>query len=391
MSDNITTDQSKALANVNQAFGGVVSTGNPIQDALEKKVLGNSGIVSSAKTGVDKVVEGIQAGKQVGENRILSDFKASKDVLQSRSAEAEKIQRRRQNGIGINTQFTALAKLRETTDKNLKDLVQRKEDALLANDTNAAQQIGQLELQAIQFQQQAEQQAFSNMFNIAQLQLEDRRDERIGKQFNQTFSLQKQQFNFNQQGKIADIATQFGLTVDPGETLDSITNKAKPLASAEQRARLDKLQQNDRKEGSDIQSEGLLRDAMLGQGIFKDIGELTPESAAFQVATILRSQGFEINSKKLNDLTALAIKLSQDKNDIQTRVQAEEEGKMNFKLLAGTGFQPFKPKEPDPLKGLSFKGLDFSKFNAQSEDTAKLNLSEDPLDSFLGNLFGPSL
>lgn len=367
------------------------TSGSAIQKALEAKVLGDSGMITSGDTGIDKVISGLEEsrveGLEASQTRIGLRAGREKEFATEQFAQQKTTARESQRGFAVNT--AALAQLDERTEKSLRDLDQREQELLSqATETSTQQafQIAGLKFEALQFRQQAEQQAFTNLFNMGQLQLQDRAEDRLNKQFNQTFNLQKKQFEFTQEGKKADIATQFGVNIIEGESLADLIDRVQPIASAEQKARLSALKKDDEEQATNVQTEGLLRDAMLGIGLFAETGELSPESAALSVASVLRQQGFKVNAAKFNEITALAIRLDQEKRDTASKILAEEEGKGALKSLArgfnsfvsGLGEQAGRQGIPTPTRPQFSTIGDFS------------NIEDDPLTSFVNNLFGPS-
>lgn len=184
---------------------------NAIQEALENKVLGTSSLVSSAQTGVDKVISSIKESQEAGAERISGSFGREEEDLRRRITEGEKIQGRRQRGVGINTQFTALSRLREDTDKSLKDLADRKREALRINDTSAIQQIAELEFKAIEFQQKAEQQVFENQIAVGQfgiglkaLEEDIKKENRLASASEVSAKLDRERFDFQKISTVAD-------------------------------------------------------------------------------------------------------------------------------------------------------------------------------------------
>lgn len=199
---------------------------NVFTDELQKRLLAQSDIISSAQTGLEskigEAITGVKTAREAGAARIESAFGRERGVLETRATEAERTLGRAQRGIGIQTQFSALTKLRETTDKDLKDLEQRKQELILQGEATAAGEIAKLQLKSLEFQQTSQQQVFTNLLAGGQFGLQQRQEARLQ-------AAQSQQ----EKASIADIALEFGLEITEGETLDSITAKARPFASAD--------------------------------------------------------------------------------------------------------------------------------------------------------------
>lgn len=117
-------------------------------------------------------------------------------------------------------------------EKSMRDLEQRKQEMVLQGNAAAASKISDLQVQQLGFKQQAQQQVFSNLLAIG------------------NYGLQAQQVNiasraqdFQESNAISTIALRYGLDIQPGETIDSITTRAKINASAEEQLNLDRARQ----------------------------------------------------------------------------------------------------------------------------------------------------
>lgn len=373
----------EALSDVNKAFGGgeTKSTNDTILSALQSKVMGDSGMVSSAQSNIDKsisaAISGIEKGKAATSERLESQF-GREIAFTEESLKQERESLRERGSFGQAT--AALQQLDAKNEKTLRDLDQRKKELILLGESEAANQISQLQIQQLQFKQQAEQQAFANMFNVGQLEIQAKAEDRLDKQFNQTYTLQKKQFEFTQRGKIADIATQYGLDINPGETLESIVTRAKPFASAEQKARLDAITKKVEEDASNIEIEGILRSALQGTGLFESTGAVDIDTAVLMAAGFARDSGFKVTSADMKRFRVDAVRLQQQLEDDKTQIQAEEEGKGFWKSF-GSIFGEDKVKEGKDVGERRIKSFDFSVPEGE----------EDQLTTFFNGLFGPGL
>jgi len=71
---------------------------------------------------------------------------------------------------GYATQVAGLRELTDTTEKSIRDLDQRYQEAIMSNDANTAFQLSQLRMQKLDFQQRQEESFYSNLFSLANLQ-----------------------------------------------------------------------------------------------------------------------------------------------------------------------------------------------------------------------------
>lgn len=142
-------------------------------------------------------------------------------------------------GSSMGTSTAQFKLLNDTITKNLGDLKSRKEEARLNADSDYLAQINSLEMGYLEQQQAATQQAFNNILGIAGLN-----------QQSQQIMLQERAQDFAQKKAVGDIALQFGLNVEDGDTLESLLNKAAPIvqgdraqATEEQALRMDQIRQ----------------------------------------------------------------------------------------------------------------------------------------------------
>lgn len=217
-----TTKQSTPESNLNTSFMGKV----------QEKLLEQSGIISSTTSNLEQkissAIEGVKSSTESETKRIESEFGRNLDY--TKETAQENLMAGRAAGSGGILNLAALRELTNTTDKQLKDLEQRKQEMILANNSAGASKIAELELKALEFRQQAQQQTFANLLGIANFGIQSAQEERLSKQ--QTF-MEKQ--------AISEIALTYGLPVKEGDTIDTITSKAMVFASEEQRARLAKI------------------------------------------------------------------------------------------------------------------------------------------------------
>lgn len=326
------------LARTQPSRGGSSASGaaDPFIDTLQKKLLAQSDMISSSNTELESkiasAIGGVQKSSAASSARIESEFGRE---IGYRVDEGE-LQRLVVNeaSTGFARSSALLRLIDSRTDKDLKDLEQRKQELILAGESAAASKVAELQLKSIEFKQQAQQQAFTNMLSTGQFALNVQAERRTADQFKQTIDLNREQLQFNKDSKMAEIATQFGITIDPTDTLDSIVTKASNSEYARlnrERARLEV--QNLRKDLADIEDkeldvniDGLLADAIAGTGQFEG-KPVSPEIAAFAAVNYMNTSGIKPNKSDLNRFTERARALKQEYDVEKSKVQAEEEGK----------------------------------------------------------------
>lgn len=292
---------------------------DPFLEELQGRLLDQADIVSSGQTGLEEkisgVVSGIEKGREVGAARTEATF--GRQIEERRELGAAQITtaREAQRGFGVNT--AQLKQLQQDTEKSLKDLEERRNLALQEGDQAASQQIRELELSALQFQQKAEQQTFQNTLATAGFQLQQRTEQRLTEQFQSNLAFQKQTQDFKKRETIAGIAAEFGVEIDEGETLESIVNKAAPIASAIKRAQLTK----DLKEAQDEERTFTL-DSTLTESI---LAKQSPEQAAMNALnTLTATTGIEGDADDLERLKQRAIVILNEVNAQKAESEARE-------------------------------------------------------------------
>ena len=188
---------------------------------LQQKLLGAAGAISSEDTNIEKTIQsaitGVKEATAAGAKAVETKF----DRLAGYEAEAGQQRKTAflEAGRGFATNNAVLAQVNEQTDRNLKDLEQRKQELILQGNAAGAAQIAGLELQSLEFRQRAQQTAFSNLLGIANFGLSVQAQRDQSKQF-------ERKMQFDESSAMSNIALQYGLDVKPGETLTSMYSRA---------------------------------------------------------------------------------------------------------------------------------------------------------------------
>lgn len=287
---------------------------DPFLGELQKRLLASSDMVSSApseiETAITKSIDAINAGKEASAQRIESEAARTRtDVLktgQQKLTSAEEAQR------GFATNTAQINQINEDTNKELKDLDMRKQELLLAGDATAASKISELQLKALEFKQQAKQQAFSNLLNLGQFTIQVQAEKRASDQFTQTLQLQKQELDFNKQSKMAEIATEFGIPLTTNDTLESIVTKALPFATEKRKAEISKLLADSKK-----QDNTWLLDVELQSSLNEN---RTPTDAVTIALAKANKFGINVTGKDYERLLQRAVELDKIR---QAKIKSE--------------------------------------------------------------------
>ena len=323
---------SASTRNIQSSGGG----GNNVPDfmaAIQAQLLGQSGMISSTNSQLESrlnsAIGGIGQARDATGKLIESAYGRERAFQEGQAGLA--VQNQLEGRTGFATQMVAFRNLVETTDKNLNDLEQRKQEALLNNDAQAASKMADLQFKALEFQQQAQQQTFSNLLGMANFGLQSAQEQRLAKA--QSFSEQK---------SMSDIALQYGIELQPGDTMDSITSKAMVFAGEEQKLRLAKMQSEIRYTNAQTAKvmAGDGKNAVINDGV---VGKLASEwnslkGQKFSVETNQEMQNilgmFSDNPANLNKFYAAVAK------DAEGSVRASVDAMTQKKEIAQKGVQP---------------------------------------------------
>ena len=201
--------------------------------AIQDKLLGQSEVVSSTNSQLterlNSAISGIQTSADKSNQALESSFGRDSGYIKEKGGEA--LTAGRAAGSGGIMNMAALRELTQTTDRSLKDLEQRKQELILQNDSAAAGRISELQFKALEFQQVANQQTFSNLMGIANFGMNQ-----------EASKMAKENQTFQQKQVMANIALQYGIDIKAGETMEQLTSRAMVFASKEQKLQLAKLQ-----------------------------------------------------------------------------------------------------------------------------------------------------
>lgn len=229
------------IVNPNQALvtpGGTSTTTSPNSGAMveqiQQKLLGQSDIISSENTNlenkINEAITTVKTGEKASEGAITSAYdRKITDTLQAGQQQFNAAQNA-QRGFAVNT--AALKQLDESTDKSVKDLEQRKQELILQGQAAAATTVSDLQVKAIQFRQQAQQQVFTNLLGMASFAQQQQQILTQNSQF-------ERQQGFTEDKAVADITQKYGVAPKTGETFEQFSARAVKEMGANSPAALD--------------------------------------------------------------------------------------------------------------------------------------------------------
>lgn len=216
---------------------------NLLMKGLQESLISNSGIITSGTSEVENrfnsAIESIKTGREAGNSKLQSEFERNANYTLDKFNSDQLAGREQQSG-GMQA-FGALKVLTDSTDKSLKDMAMRKEELVLANNVAAANKITDLEIQAVEYREKARQQVFNNILslgNFAETVKSGQREEKAQ--------------SFREKQTMAEIGLKYGVSINPGDTIETVVTRAMPTASAQAKAELAKTLAETRKINADI-------------------------------------------------------------------------------------------------------------------------------------------
>lgn len=273
------------------AAQGSSSTDSAMMDQIQQRLLSQSDVISSQSTGLEdkigSIIGGIQTGEQQSEQATTLNYNQQEQQAQQAGQQTLTSTEEAQRGYATN--YAALQRIQDTTTKNVSALETQKQQLILQGQSQAATTISNLQVQALQFQQQAQQQVFTNLLGLAQFG-----------QSQQAAQQSQQAQTFTEQQAISSTALKYGLQVQPGDTIASITSRAAPLATQEEQNAL-KLQLAQINEANANAQQSLAAARASGASLTStDISGL-----ASAYLSPLGGSGVLANVKNPNDLAAV--------------------------------------------------------------------------------------
>lgn len=208
-------------------------TSDPFIDQLKKSLLDQQGVISSKNSkiedSINDAIKGVKSSAESGAAAVETKYNRLQGyaVDEGERAETNFLEQR----SGFATPVVAFRNLQEYNKKAINDLEQRKQELILEGNSAAAGQIAGLQLKKLEFEDKAAQQTFSNLLQMGSLAVTMNAQKQQADQFERTASFAENQ-------AMSAIALKYGVAVQPGDTIDTITARAAPFASEVQKTEL---------------------------------------------------------------------------------------------------------------------------------------------------------
>lgn len=122
---------------------------------------------SNLQASINEAIASTQKAGELGAQRLQSEREREVSFAQDRAGATYTTALEGRTGYG--TQVAALRELTETTEKSVRDLDKRYQEAILANDSATASTIAGMQMKKLEFQQQQEESFFRNMLQVADI------------------------------------------------------------------------------------------------------------------------------------------------------------------------------------------------------------------------------
>ena len=149
---------------------------------------------SQLQNSINEAISGTQQAGNLTNQRLQSEREREVSFAQDRASAT--FTTAQEGRTGYATQVAAFRELTETTEKSVRDLDKRYQEAMMGNDAETARTIASLKVQKLQFQMQQEQNFFSNTLQLAGMQQQE--DQFYKNQLNENarFSVQMAQSDY---------------------------------------------------------------------------------------------------------------------------------------------------------------------------------------------------
>lgn len=223
----------------------------------------------------------------------------TKSALQSEAAREGGFARDRASAIytgamegrtGYATQVAGLRELTDTTEKSVRDLDARYQEAILKNDANTATQLASLRIQKLEFQAQQEQNFYSNLISLGNLQ-----EQSLSRQQqNEQFWIDKQE---KEKQFVIEMATSnYQFERNYGLSLRDMDIKEQQLEIDRDRFNLSVREYNDKKKEIAAEKERLQTKSIVGNEIKNSLRD--PATGKLRTREQLLSTQFMLKVKE---------------------------------------------------------------------------------------------
>ncbi len=209
--------------------GGTAPTTPSTSDQIMSQLQSQSGVVSSSDADIQTQYQGAidqlktaGAADQVAIENKYNPLIANQQIKGQQNLEGGL---ETNHGYGLNAAL--LQTINKQSDDDMQSLIEERDSAMATGQADTAKSISDLMVKALQDKASNTQKVFDNLLNIASFGETAKKN---------AADIANQQFT--QQSTMTTLAAQYGITVDPGETMQTLANKIAPVATKEENAKM---------------------------------------------------------------------------------------------------------------------------------------------------------
>lgn len=270
---------------------------NAIIDYMTERLTNQGqGISSSASSNLQASIEEAIAGTQqagaLSSQALQSQRQREVGFAQDRAS--AQFAGAMEGRSGYATQVVALRELTDTTEKSIRDLDMRYQEAILTNDAATAQRVADLQVKKLEFLQQQEQNFYQNLFQLGNLTQQQLQMQQQSEQF---WANQEQQADqFAQQMKQSDYQFEKNLGIQYQE----LGLKEQELQIAWDRNAISREELNLRKseinkEKNFTTTQGLVQQRLISMAKAGALEGMDPLTIASSLRAELEGSGFKFD------------------------------------------------------------------------------------------------
>lgn len=197
--------------------GGTKNTNQGLLDALTERLTSQGkGIVSSSTSGLQDALSGAISDTQKSGDltRQALQSEREREVSFAQDRAAAQYTNALESRSGFATMTYGLRELTETTEKSIRDLDKRYQEAILTNDAATAKTVAELRMKKLEFQQEQEQNYFNNLMQAAGMIQNEQQFFANYEQKEQQFAAQLAQSNYQFDKNLGISLQELGLKKD---------------------------------------------------------------------------------------------------------------------------------------------------------------------------------
>lgn len=298
------------LTQIDTASGGVAPISNEnrqprnaLVDVLTERLTNQGkGISTSTSSGLQNSInEAISSTQTAGTNtnRALQSER-EREVAFARDRAGATYDQALEGRTGYATQVAGLRELTETTEKSVRDLDKRYQEAILSNDAATASKVADLKIKKLEFQQQQEENFFNQLMGVANLQEQALNRAQQSEQFWEKAKQDKTQFALGLLQSNYQFEKNYGLGLQEIELKKQgleLEKQRNNISMAEYKLKLSQLNKEENEQSLSAKIVSDLRKEVTDGG--KNVKDLDPSAYALWAYEKYGAEGKDISYEQI--------------------------------------------------------------------------------------------